>query len=85
MQLIIYLFTSLPDSPKANYKGSTSKETNKTNTHKQTIEQGNVRHLDNNHSISAIMPTTMRREKMCIYTYTHTLILGTISILIINN
>jgi hypothetical protein len=59
-----YLFTYLVNSPKANYKVSTSTETNKANTYTQTqTKQDNVYHLDNNYSIGAIMATAMRWQE----------------------
>jgi hypothetical protein len=57
---ILYLLTCFHSSPEANYKVSSSEESNKTNTLEQKIKQGKVYHLDNNHSISATTPTMMR-------------------------
>jgi predicted metal-binding protein len=78
---IIYLSTCLLlNSPKANYKVSTSKEiNNKTHTHKKiTANQGTciihttahtrtLYRLDNNNSINAITPTVMQWEEIYIY------------------
>jgi hypothetical protein len=47
---ILYLFTCLLSSPKANYKISTSEDGNKqrhTHKHRQKAKQGNVYHLEN--------------------------------------
>jgi hypothetical protein len=52
------LFTHTLTQPiiKANYKVSTTKRhTKQSSTHKGKTKQGNVCHLDNNHSSSAIM------------------------------
>jgi hypothetical protein len=80
MTFFIYVFTCVLNRPKANYNVSTSKETYKTNTCTQKTKQGNVYHLANNQSISAIMGTMMRWEEVYIYI----LILHTVNILIIN-
>jgi hypothetical protein len=49
IHVFIYLFTCLINSPTADYRTSTSNDTNKTNTHTKA-KQGNVHNLDSNHS-----------------------------------
>jgi hypothetical protein len=58
----------LTQQPKDKFKASksTRKKQNKQVHKKQNTKQGNLHHLENsnnNNSISAITPTSMRREK----------------------
>jgi hypothetical protein len=53
---VLCLFTCLLSSPKVNYKVCTNIE-RKSHTE---YKQGNLYHLDNNNSISAITPTIKR-------------------------
>jgi hypothetical protein len=62
-----YVFTQ---QAKGQLQSEHGKKKEKTHRHKQKTKQGNLCHSDNsNNSLSAIMPTIIRSEK--IHTHTH--------------